>query len=195
MCAQEVSDEERSTWLALLPAIKLAEAHWLAVESLRSVGARRVSERGPEAVERAALPVGPTAASSADQAEPSRTYVNVVRDALRHLHEVSRLSSNPLIDSHVVAARCVAGTSEGGRVRVLQQLLTELVHDLGNHSTTTFWHRALHHTYVAPADTQLRAAELSRTSYGSYRRFVSRGVSEVAMRLWMLERAAELRQT
>jgi hypothetical protein len=197
VCAQGVSDDERRTWLAVLPAIKLAEAHWLAVESLRSVGSRRVAERAPESAERTGAPVEPTAtpAAVADHAAPSRTYVNAVRDALRHLHEVSRLSSNPLIDARVVSARFVVGASEGGRVRVLQQLLTELVRDLGNHSTTTFWHRALHHTYIAPADTQLRAAELSRTSYGSYRRFVSRGVSEIAMRLWMLERAAELRET
>jgi hypothetical protein len=197
VCAQGVSDEECATWLALLPAIKLAEAHWLAVESLRSVGPRRVAERPSEPQERTAAPVEPSTVSptSADHSGPSRTYVNAVRDALRHLHEVSRLSSNPLIDSRVVAARFVVGAAEGGRVRALQQVLTELVRDLGNQSTTIFWHRALHHTYVSPADTQLRAAELSRTSYGSYRRFVSRGVSEVAMRLWMLERAAELRET
>ena len=177
---QGVSPEELALWTELMPTIKLAEAHWLAIEGVRGAPSRSI----------ASVPTGQKPALDAgdESLAPSRPFINAVRDALRHLHELSRLATSPLLDLEVVTTRTSAHPVAQSRVRALQQVLSDLVEELSHHASTEFWHRALHHTYLVPSDTQLRAAELSRTSYGSYRRFVARGVSEVAMRLWLLER-------
>jgi hypothetical protein len=104
------------------------------------------------------------------------------------LHDYVRphqLRSNPLIRSRLVLER--AGGAADDRVLALQTIVREAVEALQAAPRTTKLYRALYHTYMQPAPTQERAAELLDVPFSSYRRHLTAGITEVIAALWSRE--------
>jgi hypothetical protein len=123
-----------------------------------------------------------------DEAEPlvvlsQPDFEEAVRHALKELTRPEALQRSVLLRSRVVRER--AGS--GPRVAALQALLREAVAALAAHPRDEKLQRALHRTYLDPAPTQERAAELLRLPFGTYRRHLLAGVERVAASLWERE--------
>jgi ATP/maltotriose-dependent transcriptional regulator MalT len=118
-------------------------------------------------------------------AEFSRT----LRDALRRLHETRQLMENRLLETSLVKERAGRQASAEQRVSAIRELLCETIHELSKTARTEAAHRALFHTYIDPAPTQLLAAEAARMSFGTYRRHLAAGLEEVAAALWLREQS------
>ncbi|WP_116023799.1 AAA family ATPase [Thermomonospora umbrina] len=109
---------------------------------------------------------------------PSRTdFASSVRRALRDLHRPEALTHNPLN-----AARAVR-SHEGG----LAGLLHEAATALGADPRGLKAYRAVDRTYLRPAPTQERAAELLGLPFSTYRRHLRTGVDRIVETLWQRE--------
>ncbi len=104
---------------------------------------------------------------------PDPAFVDAVRAALRHLTRPTQLAGSPLL------AAGVARHPDG-----LRTALLDAVGTLTRHPRDRKLHRALDRTYVRPAPTQERAAELLGLPFSTYRRHLGGGVDRVAGYLW-----------
>jgi len=125
-------------------------------------------------------------------AEVPPEFARAVRLALRYLHETRRISQSVLLGSLVVYERAGEASLEQ-RILALRGLLCEHVEKLARSPRTEPSYRALLHSYLAPASTQILAAERAIMAYGTYRRYLASGLAEVAATLWLHEHA--LKQT
>jgi ATP/maltotriose-dependent transcriptional regulator MalT len=138
------------------------------------------------------------AAPSAEPA-PTRTlerphhvpseFSRTLRSALRRFHETRRLAENPLLRAMLVASCAGPEATVDQRLSTLRNLLRDSVQELAQTSRTEPCHRALFHTYIDPAPTQLLAAEAARMSFGTYRRHLTAGLDELAMSFWLREQS------
>jgi hypothetical protein len=112
-------------------------------------------------------------------------FAEAVRRALRDLHDPDRLATNALLGARIVGAR----GGERGPAEALAAVLVEAVTALGSHPRDEKLYRVLDRTYLRPAETQERAAEVLDLPFSTYRRHLRRGVERVAARLWQLEHA------
>jgi hypothetical protein len=110
-------------------------------------------------------------------------FAQAARQALRDLHRPDALARNPLVRARVVHDRG-AGEPPG---EVLEALLREAVASLQRHPRDEKLQRVLDRTYLRPAPTQERAAELLDLPISTYRRHLARGVERVADWLWQRE--------
>jgi hypothetical protein len=72
-------------------------------------------------------------------------------------------------------------------VAALQAALREEIEGLGRSPREAKLSRALVHTYVEPAPTQERAAELLDLPFSTYRRHLTGGIARVVELLWRRE--------
>lgn len=122
-------------------------------------------------------------------------FAAAVRAALRHLHQPAALRENVLLRSRLVAQRAggatgvTAGSAAGDaeRVAALQALLRETCEALRTSARESRFYRALYHTYLEPAPTQERAAELMDIPFSTFRRHLQAGVAQVTKTLWQRE--------
>ncbi|MDN5933904.1 MAG: hypothetical protein L0I24_23000 [Pseudonocardia sp.] len=96
-----------------------------------------------------------------------------MRLALRDLSRPERLARSPLV------AAGVAGSGADLRAELLGAVDT-----LRGHPRDVKLHRALDRTYVRPAPTQERAAEVLGLPFSTYRRHLTGGITRVASALW-----------
>jgi hypothetical protein len=109
-------------------------------------------------------------------------FAEAVRQALRDVASPERLAYNPLLRTHLVH------TAQGASPPVqLQTLLREAVAALTTTPKDAKLHRALWHTYFAPAPTQEQAAELLGLPFNTYRYQLARGIERVTDWLWQRE--------
>lgn len=108
-------------------------------------------------------------------------FDEAVRQALRDLHRPDRLVRSPLQRTRLVHDR--AGGSEPDAA-VLQDLLGDAVATLGGNPRDEKLRRALDRTYLRPAATQERAAEVLGLPFSTYRRHLGHGVERVVAWLW-----------
>jgi hypothetical protein len=108
----------------------------------------------------------------------------VVWDALRNFAQPDALRGNPLLRSRLVTDRVGAGGSEADRITALRALLQEAAEALQPSPRRVKWYRALYHTYLHPASTQEKAAELLGVPISSFRRHLHDGIACVADILW-----------
>jgi hypothetical protein len=120
---------------------------------------------------------GPVLALSQDE------FAHAVRQALRDLQRPDALAASVLARTRMVRDR----DHDAPRGEVLEALLREAVAALRAHPRDGKLHRALDRTYVRPAPTQERAAELLDLPLSTYRRHLARGVERVAEWLWQRE--------
>jgi hypothetical protein len=77
------------------------------------------------------------------------------------------------------------------RVAALRDLLREACEALQGAGRDDKLYRALHATYLHPAATQERAAELLELPFSTYRRHLKAGIEAVAQALWQREVGGE----
>lgn len=110
-------------------------------------------------------------------------FADALRRALRDLHDPDRLATNPLVGSRIVRHRA----GERRPAEALAELIAEAALALGSHPRDEKLYRALDRTYLRPAPTQERAAELLGLPSSTYRRHLTRGIERLAARLWQQE--------
>jgi hypothetical protein len=111
-------------------------------------------------------------------------FAGAVRDALRNFHRPEELRTNPLLRSRMVVER--AGADNTG-VAALRELLKEAADSLQASPREAKLYRALHRTYLDPAPSQERAAELLGLPFSTYRRHLKGGITRVVEILWQRE--------
>jgi hypothetical protein len=108
-----------------------------------------------------------------------------VRQALRDVGRLDALAKNPLVRTRLVT------NQDGPPAERLQRLLGEAVASLKSSPRDLKFHRALWHTYIEPAPTQERAAELLDLPFNTYRYHLGRGIERVCD--WFRQREDEAR--
>jgi hypothetical protein len=129
----------------------------------------------------AAAPGGQTQPLALSQPE----FDQAVRRALRDLHRGDLLAANPLLRSRLVREQADAqGTPPG---RALAAMLREAAALLAGDPRDDKLLRAVDRTYLRPATTQERAAELLGLPFSTYRRHLTQGVARIVADLWERE--------
>ncbi|WP_350277088.1 hypothetical protein [Kribbella sp. HUAS MG21] len=108
-------------------------------------------------------------------------FAQAVRAALRDLPHRDALARNPLTRSPLVLAKA------GDPASQLADLVRRTVERLAANEREHKLYRALDRTYVRPAATQERAAELLGLPLSTYKRHLARGVDRVIADLWRQE--------
>ncbi len=111
-------------------------------------------------------------------------FVNAVREALNHLSRPDVLSQNLLLRSWLVANR-VSAPAE--RIATLQSLLKAVIESLQTSPREIKYYRALYHSYLQPALTREKAAELLDLPFSTFRRHLKTGTARVVEILWYRE--------
>jgi hypothetical protein len=110
-------------------------------------------------------------------------FADAVRRGLRDLHRPGALAANPLSSARLVRDRDGAGAP----AEALEAILREAVAAVGADPRDEKLQRVLDRTFVRPAPTQERAAELLDLPWSTYRRHLARGVERVTEWLWQRE--------
>ncbi|MEU6070136.1 ATP-binding protein [Streptomyces sp. NPDC047082] len=117
----------------------------------------------------------------------AETFAAGVREALRGLGRAGGLRGCVLLRSRAVASRAGEGAGPDERTTALATLLKETAATLQAAPRDRRAHRALHHTYLQPAGTQQRAADLLGLPMSTYRRHLAAGVDRLTEELWRRE--------
>jgi hypothetical protein len=113
-------------------------------------------------------------------------FDDAVRHALRNLSRPDELSSSPLLRSALVRA-------DGGDVdatTTLVAVIRSAVDRLRDDPRDDRPHRVLDRTFLRPAGTQERAAEVLDLPMSTYKRLLRRGIDRVTGYLWEQELSA-----
>jgi hypothetical protein len=111
-------------------------------------------------------------------------FADAVRQALRDLQQPELLARNPLRRTRLVATRLTEDIHEDA---ALADLVREAVQSLRAHPRDHKRWRAVDRTYLRPAGTQERAAELLDLPFSTYRRHLTEGVARTVAYLWDME--------
>jgi hypothetical protein len=111
-------------------------------------------------------------------------FVEAVRSALHDFTQPNSLRNNPLLRSRLVRERAGGQTDW---VSVLQTLLRETLDLLQRSPRQMKAYRALYHTFIEPAPTQERAAEILDLPFSTYRRHLKSGLDWLIEYLWKVE--------
>jgi hypothetical protein len=107
-------------------------------------------------------------------------FAGAVRQALRDYTRPERLAANPLLRPGALAA----APAEPATPAMLQALLQDAAASLTANPRAIKFHRALWHTYFAPAPTQEQAAELLDLPFNTYRYHLAKGITHVTEWMW-----------
>ncbi len=114
-------------------------------------------------------------------------FAGAVRDALRNFHRSQKLRTNPLLRSRMVVERAGTDADDSAGIGALRNLLEEAAESLQASPREAKNYRALHRTYLDPAPSQERAAELLSLPFSTYRRHLQGGITRVVEILWQRE--------
>ena len=106
-----------------------------------------------------------------------------VRQALRDLRRPERLARNPLLHTRMVQR--MAGGDPGPDA--LCELIRQAANRLGADPRDIKFYRAVDRTFLRPAATQERAAEVLTLPLSTYKRHLRRGVDRIVADLWAQE--------
>jgi hypothetical protein len=155
---------------------------WLQLLAAREVVAEPLPPAQPPR-RPAPAPAGPAQLSEAE-------FVAEIRAVLRELGRPDRLGDSPLLRAVMMSREGVdaPGTSAGTeRGRLLERVIRDAAAVLADSAHDRRAYRALHHTYLQPAGTQQRAAELLDLPMSTYRRHLAEGLDRLAAILWRQE--------
>jgi AAA ATPase domain len=110
-------------------------------------------------------------------------FEEAVRRALHDLNRPDLLARNPLIRSRLVREQA----GDRPPAQVLAALLRSAAGGLAADPRDERLRRAVDRTYLRPAPTQERAAELLGLPFSTYRRHLTQGVGRVVAALWEAE--------
>lgn len=117
-------------------------------------------------------------------------FADAVRDALRHLHDPSALRNNPLLASALVRDTGREAAARPGRTSpesVLRDLVVAAAEALRARPRGEHLYRVLYRTFLHPAPSQEKAAEILDLPFSTYRRHRDRALAEVVGALWERE--------
>ncbi len=106
-------------------------------------------------------------------------------EALRNFSRADALHKNPLLRSRLVVEINTPGMVE--RIATLQARVQQAVESLLSSPRDEKLYRVLHRTYLQPALTQEKAAELLNLPFSTYRRHLKAGMIRVVDILWQWE--------
>lgn len=141
---------------------------WLEVTGDRELGAR---------------PAAPPPAST-EVVLSQDEFADAVKHALRHLHDRTALSANPLIGSAMVQDLVQRGEPPRQPDEVLRDLILAAADALRADPRAGNLHRVLDRTFLRPAPSQEKAAEILDVPFSTYRRHRDRAVDAVTRWLW-----------
>ena len=98
-------------------------------------------------------------------------FAAAVRDLLRDLNDSPALQTNPL-------RLYMVGDTVAEQVAALRQLAVQTAQTLQQDPRQAKGYRALYHTYIQPAPTQEKAAELLDLPFSTYRRHLRNGIEQ-----------------
>jgi hypothetical protein len=125
--------------------------------------------------------------AAAPAAELSRQeFAASVKQALRDLHRPHELVRNPLTASTMVQER-LREQEEGRPDRVLRDLLYDAARVLESDPRDGSRFRVIDRTFLRPAPSQEKAAELLDLPFSTYRRYRDRGLEVITDWLWELD--------
>jgi hypothetical protein len=110
-------------------------------------------------------------------------FEEAVRQALRDYTRPDLLAANPLMRSRLV----LEAAEPPAAPATLQSLLREAAASLTGNPKDEKLYRAIHHTYLEPAPTQERAAELLDLPFNTYRYHLTNGLKRIIEWLWQRE--------
>jgi hypothetical protein len=107
-------------------------------------------------------------------------FETAVRQAMRDLRRRDRLAENPLIRSGLVLSRQGAGDEAD----TLSALVRDAVEAVRDDPRDEKLYRVLDRTYLRPAGSQEKAADVLGLPMSTYKRHLRRGVERVVRQLW-----------
>jgi hypothetical protein len=110
-------------------------------------------------------------------------FATAVRAALRDLHTPDALSRNPLLHSRLVRDRARGGDAPAA----LHDLINESAESLRADPRERGLFDVVNRTFLHPAPTQERAAEVLHLSFSTYRRHRDRALARIVEWLWRRE--------
>jgi hypothetical protein len=110
-------------------------------------------------------------------------FATAVRQALRDYARPDRLAGNALLSSRLVTER----TEDQSASETLRQLVRLSAEELNTHPRDQRLYRALYRTFLNPAATQERAADLLGLPFSTYRAHLRAGTERVTEVLWQQE--------
>lgn len=114
-------------------------------------------------------------------------FDDAVRQALRDLHRPDVLATNPLLRSALIRN---AAEQDGPSAETLVAVVHAAADTLLDDPKDAKLHRVLDRTYLRPAPTQERAAEVLDLPMSTYKRHLRRGIGRLASVLWEQELSA-----
>jgi hypothetical protein len=117
----------------------------------------------------------------------AKSFEQAVRAALKNWTDPNEFFGNPLLESHFVVERVGREAHWQERTLTLQQVLHETIVILEKHPKKVRAYRALEKTFIAPAPTQEKAAEMLDLPFSTYRRHLGEGIDYVVRTLWHQE--------
>jgi hypothetical protein len=147
---------------------------WLEILAERETGGAVTSETAP-AGEKHLSVLGEEAFAAA------------VHDALRCFTRADELRDNPLLRTRLVADAAGSDADAAARIASLRSLIESAIAALEESPRKAKFARVLHRTFIKPASTQERAAELLDLPFSTYRRHLKSGIDEVVRALWLRE--------
>jgi hypothetical protein len=119
------------------------------------------------------------------------TFEKAIRDALKHFTDPDEFFGNALLESRLVSECVQPDAHWQERSVALQTLLQETMATLEKHPKQARAYRALDATFLHPAPTQEKAAELLDLPFSTYRRHLNEGIDYVIRTLWHKENGEE----
>jgi hypothetical protein len=110
-------------------------------------------------------------------------FAEAVRQSLRDYTRPDLLAANPLMRSRLVVTAAEPPASPA----TLQALLRQATLTLTGNSKDEKLYRAIYHTYLEPAPSQERAAELLDLPFSTYRYHLANGLKRIVEWLWQRE--------
>ena len=145
---------------------RVGVADWLELTAARELG-EQVAVSAPE----------PAALLSHEE------FAASVKEALRSLHQPQVLLRNPLMASSMVQGT-LREHPDDRPDRVLRELILDAAQVVKSDPRTETQYRVLDRTYLRPAPSQEKAAELLDLPFSTYRRYRDRGIEAITDWLW-----------
>ena len=150
---------------------------WLAVLAERETAGANVAGKGEK------LPAMPQIIVLSKDA-----FDEAVQAAIKQFTAPDRLQGNPLLRSRLVQED-ERSTSTATAVEVLQEVIQAAAEQLQANPKEEKFYRAVYRTYLHPAISQERAAELLDIPFSTYRRHLKSGLERIQDILWQRELA------
>jgi hypothetical protein len=136
------------------------------------------------------LAVAATATAAPLRVLDAGEFARAVRAALHDIGRPDRLAGSALLRSRLLTAHLDPHAGPIERGQAVQKLVQDAAAQLAASPRDRRAYRALHHTYLQPAGSQQRAAELLDLPMSTFRRHLAAGIERLTELLWRQELAA-----